>query len=113
VDHVPVLAICGQARATARGAHYQQELNLDRLFQDVADYVHEAAVPSQVRHLLDRAMRTALGRNGIGVLVLPNDLQEKPYEDPPRSMARCSPASATASRASSRTRPTCSARPTC
>jgi pyruvate dehydrogenase (quinone) len=84
LDHMPVLAICGQAAQTARGAHYQQEVNLDRLFQDMADYVHEAAVPSQVRHLLDRAMRTVLGRNGIGVLVLPNDLQEKPYEDPPR-----------------------------
>jgi pyruvate dehydrogenase (quinone) len=84
LDHMPVLAICGQAAQTARGAHYQQEVNLDRLFQDVADYVHEAAVPSQVRHLLDRAMRTVLGRNGIGVLVLPNDLQDKPYEDPPR-----------------------------
>jgi pyruvate dehydrogenase (quinone) len=83
MDHVPVLAICGQAARTTRGAHYQQELNLERVFQDVADYVHEAAVPSQVRHLLDRAMRTALGRNGISVLVLPNDLQELPYEDPP------------------------------
>jgi pyruvate dehydrogenase (quinone) len=84
LDHMPVLAICGQAPRTARGAHYQQELNLERLFQDVADYVHEAAVPSQVRHLVDRAMRTVLGRNGIGVLVLPGDLQELPYEEPPR-----------------------------
>jgi pyruvate dehydrogenase (quinone) len=84
MDHMPVLAICGQAPRTARGAHYQQELNLERLFQDVADYVHEAAVPSQVRHLVDRAMRTVLARNGVGVLVLPNDLQELPYEDPPR-----------------------------
>ncbi|NIA52874.1 thiamine pyrophosphate-requiring protein [Massilia sp. TW-1] len=84
MDHVPVLAICGQAPTTARGAHYQQELNLDRLFQDVADYVYEASQPSQVRHLLDRAMRTARGRNGVSVLVLPNDLQEKAYEDPPR-----------------------------
>ncbi len=83
-DHVPVLAICGQAPTTARGAHYQQELNLERLFQDVADYVYEASQPSQVRHLLDRAMRTALGRNGVSVLVLPNDLQDKPYEDPQR-----------------------------
>lgn len=84
LDHMPVLAICGQAPRTARGAHYTQELNLDRLFQDVADYVYEAEVPSQVRHLVDRAMRTVLGRNGIGVLILPGDLQELPYEDPPR-----------------------------
>jgi pyruvate dehydrogenase (quinone) len=79
-----VLAICGQAPRTARGAHYTQEVNLDRLFQDVADYVYEAEVPSQVRHLVDRAMRTVLGRNGVGVLILPGDLQELPYEDPPR-----------------------------
>lgn len=84
LDHMPVLAICGQAPRTARGAHYTQELNLDRLFQDVADYVYEAEVPSQVRHLVDRAMRTVLGRNGVGVLILPGDLQELPYEDPPR-----------------------------
>ena len=82
-DHMPVLAITGQAPRTARGAHYTQELNLERLFADVADYVYEAAVPSQVRHLLDRAMRTAIGRNGVSVLVLPGDLQELPYEDPP------------------------------
>jgi pyruvate dehydrogenase (quinone) len=84
LDHMPVLAICGQAPRTARGAHYTQEVNLDRLFQDVADYVYEAEVPSQVRHLVDRAMRTVLGRNGVGVLILPGDLQELPYEDPPR-----------------------------
>jgi pyruvate dehydrogenase (quinone) len=82
-DHMPVLAIAGQAPRTARGAHYTQELNLERMFADVADYVYEAAVPSQVRHLVDRAMRTAIGRNGVSVLVLPGDLQELPYEDPP------------------------------
>ncbi|WP_296953035.1 thiamine pyrophosphate-requiring protein [uncultured Massilia sp.] len=84
LDHVPVLAIAGQAARTIRGAHYQQEVNLDRMFADVADFVQEAAVPAQVRHLLDRAMRTALGRNGVSVLVLPNDLQDEPWEDPPR-----------------------------
>jgi pyruvate dehydrogenase (quinone) len=84
LDHMPVLAIAGQAARTIRGAHYQQEVNLDRMFADVADYVQEASVPSQVRHLVDRAMRTTLGRNGVSVLVLPNDLQELPYEEPPR-----------------------------
>ncbi|MGZ3183691.1 MAG: thiamine pyrophosphate-requiring protein [Telluria sp.] len=83
MDHMPVLAICGQAPRTARGAHYQQELNLPQLFADVADYVQEAEVPVQVRHLTDRAIRTALGRNGISVLVFPNDLQNEDYEDPP------------------------------
>ena len=85
MDHVPVLAITGQAARTSRGAHYQQELNLDRMFADVADYVQEASVPSQLRHMVDRGMRTAIANNGIAVLILPNDLQELPWEDPPHS----------------------------
>ena len=43
LDHAPVLAICGQAEATVRGASYQQELNLDRMFADVAGFVQEAS----------------------------------------------------------------------
>jgi pyruvate dehydrogenase (quinone) len=84
MDHVPVLAITGQAPRTARGAHYQQELNLTALFADVADYVQEAMVPSQVRVITDRAMRAVHGERGIAVIVLPNDLQQEKYEDPPR-----------------------------
>jgi len=83
LDHQPVLAICGQAPRTARGAQYQQELNLARMFADVAEYVQEAEVPSQVRHLADRAIRTALGRRGVSVLIFPSDLQTEKYEDPP------------------------------
>src|SRR5215207_4006777 len=83
-DHMPVLAITGQAPRTARGGHYQQELNLDRMFADVASFVQEAEVPSQVRLLIDRGLRIAIAENGIAVLVLPNDLQDLPYEDPPR-----------------------------
>jgi 2-succinyl-5-enolpyruvyl-6-hydroxy-3-cyclohexene-1-carboxylate synthase len=41
VDHVPILAICGQAEATVRGASYQQELKLDRMFADVAGFAQE------------------------------------------------------------------------
>jgi pyruvate dehydrogenase (quinone) len=84
LDHMPVLAICGQAARSIRGAHYQQEVNLDRAFSDVAEYVQEVAVPAQVRHVLDRAIRIATARRGVGVVILPNDLQELPYEDPPR-----------------------------
>jgi len=83
LDHAPVLAITGQAPRTARGAHYQQEINLDRMFADVADYVQEAEAPAQVRHMIDRGMRIAISRNGVSVLVLPGDLQDQPYEDPP------------------------------
>jgi pyruvate dehydrogenase (quinone) len=41
-------------------------------------------VPAQVRHLVDRAVRIALGEHRVTALVFPNDLQEEPYEEPPR-----------------------------
>jgi pyruvate dehydrogenase (quinone) len=84
LDHMPVLAIAGQVPRTARGAHYQQELNLDRMFADVAEYVQEAEAPGQLRHMLDRGMRIAIANRGVAVLILPGDLQDQPYEDPPR-----------------------------
>ncbi len=84
LDHMPVLAITGQAPRTARGAHYQQELNLDRMFADVADYVQEAEAPAQVRHMVDRGMRIAIAGRGVAVLILPGDLQDEPYEAPQR-----------------------------
>jgi Domain of unknown function (DUF4142)/Thiamine pyrophosphate enzyme, N-terminal TPP binding domain len=77
-----VLAICGQAEATVRGSSYQQELNLDRMFSDVACFVQEASSPAQVRHLIDRAVRIAIARNGVSAVILPKDIQDSEYEEP-------------------------------
>lgn len=82
MDHAPVLAISGQAETTSRGANYQQELNLDRVFSDVANFVQEAAAPAQVRHLVDRGVRIAKAQNGVAVLILPKDLQDEPWQVP-------------------------------
>jgi pyruvate dehydrogenase (quinone) len=84
LDHVPVLAIAGQAETSVRGASYQQELNLDRLFADVAAYVQEVSTPAQVRHVTDRAIRIALAGKAVTAIVLPKDVQDAPYEAPPR-----------------------------
>jgi pyruvate dehydrogenase (quinone) len=82
LDHTPVLAIAGQAESTVRGANYQQELNLDRVFADVAGYVQEASAPAQVRHVTDRAIRIAIAGNDVSVIILPKDVQDQPYEEP-------------------------------
>lgn len=82
LDHAPVLAISGQAEITSRAASYQQELNLDRVFSDVANFVQEAAAPAQVRHLVDRGVRIAKAQNGVAVLILPKDLQDEPWQAP-------------------------------
>ena len=84
-DHMPVLAIAGQAEATVRGASYQQELNLDRMFADVADFVQEAGTPAQVRHLVDRGVRIAVAKSGVTVLILPKDVQDETWEEPKRA----------------------------
>lgn len=84
MDHVPVVAIVGQQARSALGAHYQQEVDLQSLFKDVAaDFVAMASVPSQVRHLIDRAVRIASTKRTVTCVILPNDLQGLGYEDPP------------------------------
>ena len=85
LDHMPVLAICGQAESTVRGGSYQQELNLDRMFADVAEYVQEVAHPAQLPHVIDRAIRLALARRGPSVIIIPKDVQEQPFEAPKRA----------------------------
>lgn len=86
LDHQPVLAIVGQQARNALGGHYQQELDLVSMFKDVAGaYVVQASSPAQVRHLIDRSIRIALARRTPTVIILPNDIQEAPYEDPPRA----------------------------
>ncbi len=78
LDHQPVVAIVGQQSQLALGGHYQQEVDLDALFKDVAgEYVHMATKPGQVRHLVDRAVRIALAERTVTCLIVPNDLQEE------------------------------------
>jgi len=84
LDHMPVLAIAGQQARTALGAHYQQEIDLQNMFADVAEYVQTAMVPAQVRHITDRAVRIAMSKRAVTALIFPNDLQDLPMEQPPR-----------------------------
>jgi len=83
LDHVPVVAIVGQTNRTAMGGNYQQEVDLVSLFKDVAsDYVHMVTVPEQIPNVLDRAIRIAMTRRAPTAIIIPNDVQELPYEPP-------------------------------
>ena len=85
MDHMPVMAIAGQQARAAVGGHYQQELDLQSMFKDVAGaFVEQASVAPQVRHLIDRAVRIAKGERRVTAVILPNDLQEAKYEAPGR-----------------------------
>jgi pyruvate dehydrogenase (quinone) len=83
LDHVPVVAIVGQTARSAMGSSYQQEVDLQALFKDVAsEYLVEVNVAEQLPNALDRAIRTALARRAPTALIIPNDLQEEEYAAP-------------------------------
>ncbi len=77
LDHQPVVAIVGQQARAGLGGNFQQEIDLQSLFKDVAhEYVEVAMVPAQIRHLVDRAIRIALAERTVTAIIVPNDLQD-------------------------------------
>ncbi|MFR9749788.1 thiamine pyrophosphate-requiring protein [Nocardia sp. 004] len=83
LDHVPVVAIVGQTARSAMGGSYQQEVDLQSLFKDVAsDYLVEVNVSDQLPNALDRAFRIAHTRRAPTALIIPSDLQEEHYQPP-------------------------------
>lgn len=77
MDHVPVVAIVGQQASSALGSDYQQEVDLQTLFKDVAaSYVETIVNPAQVRHVVDRAIRIAAAERTVTCIIVPNDVQE-------------------------------------
>ena len=77
LDHIPVVALLGQTATAALGTSYYQELDLVRLFGDVAgEFVFQVTAPGQVQHAIDRAARTALERRTVTAVILPSDVQD-------------------------------------
>src|SRR5215813_10514604 len=75
LDHAPVLAITGMQETSVLGTGYQQEVHLDRLYADVAEYNQMVVNPAQLPSLVDIAVRTACARRGVAHLTVPNDIQ--------------------------------------
>ena len=85
LDHQPVVAIVGQQARAALGGSYQQEVDLVSLFKDVAsEYVEMVVTPQQMRHVVDRAVRIARAQRAPTCVIVPNDLQEMPAQEPAR-----------------------------
>ena len=98
LDHVPVLGITGMQETSVLGAHYQQEVHTDLLYQDVAEaYNLMVTNPQQLPGVVDIAIRHALAKRSVAHLTFPNDVQvavagEDPYRHvspgkPPKSSA--------------------------
>jgi pyruvate dehydrogenase (quinone)/pyruvate oxidase len=76
LDQSPVLAITGQTYSDLKGSHFQQEVNMLRLFDDVAVYNEEVINPNQVELLANEACRHALNHRGVAHITFPVDYQE-------------------------------------
>ena len=86
LDHQPVMALIGQQARSALGGHYQQEVDLNALYKDVAsDFLGTCLVPEQARHLIDRAMRIAKARRNVTAVILPSDVQDLKAAEPPQA----------------------------
>jgi pyruvate dehydrogenase (quinone) len=85
-DHVPVVAIVGQQVTASLGSDFQQEVDLQTVFHDVASYVQTIVSPAQVRHVVDRALRIAYAERAVTCIIVPNDIQMMDaVPSPPRS----------------------------
>ncbi len=84
LDHQPVIAIVGQQKRMSVGAHYQQEIDLQSFFKDIGGFVSTVMDEHSARHVLDRAIKSALTERRPAVVIVPEDVQESEYQDPPR-----------------------------
>src|ERR671938_231977 len=85
LDHQPVVAIVGQQKRMSLGANYQQEIDLNTLFKDVAsEYLMTIMDPTQGRHVIDRAVRIAQASRSVTAVIVPGDMQKSEHDEPPR-----------------------------
>jgi pyruvate dehydrogenase (quinone) len=75
MDGAPVLAITGHHYHDLIDTHAQQDVDLDRVFMDVALYSTRVMGPEHVSNVANIACRTALSRRGVAHINFPVDLQ--------------------------------------
>ena len=84
-DGQPVLAITGHTFHDLIGTSFQQDVDLDKLYMDVAAYNQRIMGPAHVNNVMDEAIRTALGRHTVTHITIPKDIQEWKSSDDHRS----------------------------
>ncbi|HEY3741803.1 MAG TPA: thiamine pyrophosphate-dependent enzyme [Bryobacteraceae bacterium] len=75
-DGQPVLAITGHTFHDLIGTHYQQDVDLDKLFMDVAAYNQRVTGPDHVVNVVDEAIKTALSYRTVTHITIPKDVQD-------------------------------------
>ena len=73
----PVLAIAAHIPSTEIGIDYFQATHPESLFKECSHYVELVSNPAQLPQILGRAMRAAVARRGVAVVVIPGDIALK------------------------------------
>ncbi len=90
-DGQPVLAITGMQHHDLIGTRAQQDVELDRLFADVACYSARVMGPGHAESVAEIACRTALSRRGVAHITVPIDVQTAPLSRAVRAHRAASP----------------------
>ena len=93
-SRVPVLAIAAQIPSAEIGSGYFQETRPQTLFQECSHYCEFVSSANQMPRALEVAIREAVGKRGVSVLVLPGDVALQPataapYASPSGCSRRC------------------------
>ena len=104
-SRVPVLAIAAQIPSAEIGSGYFQETHPEHLFAQCSHYCELISEPEQMPRVLAIAMRTAITKRGVAVVVIPGDIALRECPAPAISFVRC--ASAPAAKAATSSWRTC------
>jgi pyruvate dehydrogenase (quinone) len=85
-SRVPVLAIAAQVPSQEIGSGYFQETDPTHIFRDCSHYCELVSQADQMPRVLGIAMRTAIARRGVAVVVIPGDVLQRECPDPPLAL---------------------------
>jgi pyruvate dehydrogenase (quinone) len=83
LDHQPVMAITESQEIRLLGTSFRQELELEKAFEDVADYNVRVNVPVQIPAVVDIGVGHALARGTVSHITFPPGLEETAAEASP------------------------------
>jgi pyruvate dehydrogenase (quinone) len=82
-SRVPVLAIAAQIPSAEIGAGYFQETHPQELFRECSHYCELISGANQMPRMLEVAIREAVGKRGVSVVVIPGDVALQAAADAP------------------------------
>ncbi len=86
---VPVLAIAAHIPSSEIGIDYFQATHPEVLFKECSHYVELVHRPDQLPQILGRAIRTAVARKGVAVVVIPGNVALSGRSRHPRRTGAC------------------------